>query len=115
VALEEIGKQHGASNAPAQSRCHRVSAASRELGLIGFSTVALVAQVDKNSQEELQVEHDEQEADFGEELTPALARDYSKKLKDFSASLRSKATPLRPRLLHCSPPNVCTVLSLRRD
>ena len=104
MALEEIGKQHGASNAPAQSRCHRVSAASRELGLIGFSTVALVAQVDKNSQEELQVEHDEQEADFGEELTPALARDYSKKLKDFSASLRSKPRPRVPASFLARPP-----------
>ena len=82
---------------------------------MGLSNVALVAQVDKDQKGALQGDHDEQEANFGEELTPALARDYSKKLKDFSASLRSKATPLRPRLLHCSPPNVCTVLSLRRD
>lgn len=71
--------------------------------------------MDRDQVGALQVDHDEQEANFGEELTPALARDYSKKLKDFSASLRSKAMPLRPRLLPCSPANVCTVLSLSKD
>jgi hypothetical protein len=71
---------------------------------MGLSNVALVAQVDKDQKGALQVDHDEQEANFGEELTPGLARDYSKKLKDFSASLRSKATPRVPASFLARPP-----------
>lgn len=52
-----------------------------------------VAQVDKGDKKLLQEDHEAQEADFGEELTPAIAQDYSNKLKDFSSSLRFEATP----------------------
>jgi hypothetical protein len=50
--------------------------------------VGNVAQVDKGDKKLLQEDHEAQEADFGEELTPAIAQDYSNKLKDFSSSLR---------------------------
>ena len=49
--------------------------------------VGNVAQVDKGDKKLLQEDHEAQEADFGEELTPAIAQDYSNKLKDFFLAL----------------------------
>lgn len=56
--------------------------------------VPFLDQVDKGDKKLLQEDHEAQEADFGEELTPAIAQDYSNKLKDFSSSLRDHGVEL---------------------
>ncbi len=71
--------------------------------------VASVAQVDKKDKELLQEDHEEQEADFGEELTPAIAQAYSNKLKDFSSSLRSSSHAAVSAVL---PPCACLLPGL---